>query len=209
MRECKALFCRYCGGQHKNIDCVKNKQPMYCVKCKSKYHNVEGHFKHFPSNQTLKRSDINMIEATSFLEGAISMDMECTGTNFVDTKLLIDTGALIPSGVAISEQYFINSLGGNAGKLLPSDLNSANGASSNSKMETVGQLEVRIRFNQMSTIFSGSAVVLKNLSLPVIIGVNFLKTNPRNQKSSLGRHDDVNNYQWDVRQRRILGVEDV
>ncbi len=29
----------------------------------------------------------------------------------------------------------------------------------------------------MSTIFSGSAVVLKNLSLPVIIGVNFLKTN--------------------------------
>ena len=44
-------------------------------------------------------------------------------------------------------------------------------------METVGQLEVRIRFNNLSTIFSGSAVVLKNLSLPVIIGINFSKTN--------------------------------
>ena len=44
-------------------------------------------------------------------------------------------------------------------------------------METVGQLEVRIKFNNLSTIFSGSAVILKNLSLPVIIGVNFLKTN--------------------------------
>ena len=59
----------------------------------------------------------------------------------------------------------------------PSELNSADGASSNSTMKTVGQLEVRIRFNNLSTIFSGLAVVLKNLSLPVIIGVNFLKTN--------------------------------
>ena len=33
--------------------------------------------------------------------------------------------------------------------------------------------------------------------------------NPRYQKTSLGRHEDVNNYQWDVRRRRILGVEDV
>ena len=115
-----------------------------------------------------------MIEATSFLEGAISMDTECTGRNFINTKLLIDTGALIPSGAAISKQFFIDSLRGNVGELLPSDLNSANGASSNTTMETVGQLEVRIRFNNLSTIFSGSGVVLKNLSLPVIIGINFL-----------------------------------
>ena len=53
-----------------------------------------------------------MIEATSFLEGAKSMDMECTGRNFIFTKILIDTGALIPTGVAISEQFFIDNLGG-------------------------------------------------------------------------------------------------
>ena len=61
--------------------------------------------------------------------------------------------------------------------MLPLDLNSANGPSSNSTMETIGQLEVRIRTNNLSTIFSGFAVDLKNLSLPVIIGINFLKTN--------------------------------
>ena len=105
------------------------------------------------------------------------MDLGCTGKNFENTKILNDTGALIPSGVAISEYFFMNNLRGNIEDLIPSELNSANGASSNSTMETVGQLGVRIRFNNLSTIFSGSAVVLKNLSLPVIIGINFLKTN--------------------------------
>ena len=97
VRECKTLFCRYRGGQHKHSDCTKSGQTTYCVKCKSKYNNVEGHFKFFPTNQKPRRSDINMIEATSFLEGAISMDMNCTGRNLINTKLLIDTGALIPS----------------------------------------------------------------------------------------------------------------
>ena len=100
-----------------------------------------------------------------------------TGNHFENTKILIDTGALIPTGVAISEYFFTNTLRGRMEDLEPSELGSANGASSNSTMETIGQLEVRIRFNNLSTIFSGSAVVLKNLSLPVIIGVNFLKTN--------------------------------
>jgi len=118
-----------------------------------------------------------MIEATSFLEGAVSMEMNSTGKHFENTKILIDTGALIPTGVAISEYFFINNLQGNVEYLVPSELNSANGASSNSTMETVGQLDVKIRFNDLSTTFSGSAVVLKNLSLPVIIGINFLKTN--------------------------------
>ena len=101
--------------------------------------------------------------------------MDSTGNHFEDTKILIDTGALIQTGVAISEYFFVNNLQGKVGDLVPSDLNSANGASSNSTMETVGQLEVKNRFKHMSTIFLGSAVVLKNLSLPVIIGVNFFK----------------------------------
>ena len=114
-----------------------------------------------PSNRTPRRTDINLInsiEATSFVKGAISVDHK--GTNFVESKLLIDTGALIPSGIAVSEQFFVENLGGDFGKLKPSNLNSANGASANSTMETVGQLSVRIRFNNLSTIFTGSAVIL-------------------------------------------------
>ena len=106
-----------------------------------------------------------MIKATSFLEGAVSMDMDSAGNHFEDTKILNDTGALIPTGVTISEYCFVNNLQGKVGDLVPLDLNSANGTSSNSMMETVGQLEVKIRFKHMSTIFSGSAVVLKNLSV--------------------------------------------
>ncbi len=94
---------------------------------------------------------------------------------FINSKILIDTSALIPTGVAISEDFFTNNMQGRISDLIPSDLSSANGASSNSTMKTVGQLEVRIRFNQMSTIFSGSAVVLKNLSLPVIYRGKFFK----------------------------------
>ena len=150
---------------------------MFCTKCRSKFHNTEGHFKYVPDGVKLRPQGINVIEATSFLEGAVSMDGNHSGKTFINSKILIDTGALIPTGVAISEDFFTNHMQGRISDLNPSDLSSANGASSNSTMETVGQLEVRIRFNQMSTIFSGSAVVLKNLSLPVIIGVNFLKTN--------------------------------
>ena len=47
-----------------------------------------------------------MIEATSFLEGAVSMDSNHTGNDFENTRILIDTGALIPTGVAISEHFF-------------------------------------------------------------------------------------------------------
>ena len=92
VRDCKTLVCRY----HKNSDCIKNGQRTYCVKCKSKSHNLEGHYKYAPDNQKHRRSDINLNEATSFLEGAISMDSNRTGTNFENTKILIDTGALIP-----------------------------------------------------------------------------------------------------------------
>ena len=177
MRDCRVLVCRYCGENHKHASCSKSGQKTFCVKCKSKFHNLQGHFKYAPDNQKFRNPEINVIKATSFLEGAVSMDMDHTGNHFENTKILIDTGALIPTGVAISEYFFTNNLQGKISDLVPSDLNSANGASSTSTMETVGQLEVGIRFNQMSTIFSGSAVVLKNLSLPVIIGVNFLKTN--------------------------------
>ena len=166
VRNCRLIVCRYCGHDHQSTECVKKGQKTFCVKCKSKSHNVEGHFKFAPDNLRQRRSDINVIEATSFLEGAVSMDSDHTGNNFENTKILIDTGALIPTGVAISEYFFTNVLRGRTEDLRPSNLGSANGASSNSTMETLGQLEVRIRFDNLSTIFSGSAVILKNLSLP-------------------------------------------
>ena len=81
-----------------------------------------------------------MIEATSFLEGAVSMDSNHTGNHFEKTKILIDTGALIPTGVVISEYFFTNTLRGRMEDLKPSELGSANGASLNSTMDTLGQL---------------------------------------------------------------------
>ena len=124
MRDCRTLVCRYCSQNHKHSDCAKYGQKTYCVKCKSKFHNEEGHFRFAPANQKPRRSDINLIEATSFLEGAISMDMDCTGKNFENTKILIDTGALIPTGVAISEYFFFNNLRGKIEDLIPSELDS-------------------------------------------------------------------------------------
>jgi len=106
LRDFKVLFCKYCGG---SLSC----QPTFCNKCQSKFHNSDGHFRHIPSNKAPRSPDINLInsiEATSFVEGVISVDNK--GTNFVESKLLIDTGALIPSGIAISEQYLVENLGG-------------------------------------------------------------------------------------------------
>ena len=44
-------------------------------------------------------------------------------------------------------------------------------------MKAVGQVDVVISMPHINFLFEGSAVVLENLSLPVILGVNFLKTN--------------------------------
>ena len=66
-----------------------------------------------PSNKAPRRPDINLInsiEATSFIEGAVSVDNK--GTNSIESKLLIDISALIPSSIAVSEQFFIENLGG-------------------------------------------------------------------------------------------------
>ena len=44
-------------------------------------------------------------------------------------------------------------------------------------MKAVGQVDVVISMRHINFLFEGSAIVLENLSLPVILGVNFLKTN--------------------------------
>jgi len=114
-------------------------------------------------------------EATSFITGEINV--ENTGNKFVVCpKILIDTGALVPSGIAVSEDFFVDHLGGEQSRLRPSQLLSANGATTTGSMKTVGEASVQIRFTDINVTFNGTAVVLKNLSLPIILGVNFLKT---------------------------------
>ena len=118
---------------------------------------------------------VNAHEVTSFLDGAVNIGK--TGINsFISCpKILIDTGALLDDGIAISENFFKHSLNGNIDKLQTSQLRAANGASPNSVMTTIGETDVRVRFSRMNLIFSGRAIVLKNLSLPIILGMNFLK----------------------------------
>ena len=49
--------------------------------------------------------------STSFVDGAVSINNG--GKNsFVNSKLLVDTGALMPSGIAILEDFFFQGMGG-------------------------------------------------------------------------------------------------
>ncbi|MBZ5782041.1 hypothetical protein K8366_24015, partial [Klebsiella aerogenes] len=44
-------------------------------------------------------------------------------------------------------------------------------------MMALGEVRVELKFSRMNIIFKGTAVVWENLSLPIILGVNFLKHN--------------------------------
>ena len=112
--------------------------------------------------------------ATSFVDGGISLKNEGKPF-FVNSKLLVDTGALMPSGIAISEDFFFQGMGGDSRRLGPSNFPNASGALANSTMKAVGQVDVVISMPHINFLFEGSTVVLENLSLPVILGVNFLK----------------------------------
>ena len=48
---------------------------------------------------------------TSFVDGAVSTN-NGGKDSFVYSKLLVDTGALLPSGIAISEAFFFQTMGG-------------------------------------------------------------------------------------------------
>ena len=83
----------------------------------------------------------------------------------------------MPSGIAISEEFFFQGMGGNVRSIKPSNLPNASGALANSTMRTVAQVDVRIKMSNINFFFEGQALILENLSLPVILGVNFLKSN--------------------------------
>ena len=89
-------------------------------------------------------------------------------------KVLVDTGNLLLIGLCVSESFFL-SLGGKLGDLLPPSFQTANGVSENSAMHTVGDTVVNIKCSNFNNvILSSPAVVLRNLSQQVIVGMSFL-----------------------------------
>ena len=110
------------------------------------------------------------------MDGAVSINNEGKDS-FINSKLLVDTEVLLPSGIAISEAFFFQKMGGNVRSIKPSNLPNASGALANSTMRTVGQVDVRIKMSNINFFFEGQALILENLSLPVILGVNYLKSN--------------------------------
>ena len=130
-------------------------------------------------NQTQKGNLFSFTNTavTSFLDGAVNIGKTGTNSFIPCPRILIDTGALIDNGIAISEDFFKQILDGDIDRLQTSQLREANGASPNSVMTTLGETDVRVRFSRINQTFSGRAIVLKNLALPIILGMNFLKNN--------------------------------
>ena len=52
---------------------------------------------------------------------------------------------------------------------------SANGATTTGSMTNLGEVKIRIKFSNINFMFNGTAVVYKNLSLPIILGVKFFE----------------------------------
>ena len=177
VKDCTIIRCLRCSGQHKASQCKVPQEKLNCNKCSLSNHTTSTHIE-FPRRNAPRAGDVDEVgvytcfsAGTSFVDGAYLSVME------VNSKLLVDTGALLPSGIAISEEFFFQGMGGNVRSIKPSNLPNASGALANSTMRTVGQVDVRIKMSNINFFFEGQALILENLSLPVILGVNFLKSN--------------------------------
>ena len=51
----------------------------------------------------------------------------------------------MPSGIAISEEFYVHGMGGDVRRLEPSNLPNASGALANSTLKTVGQVDLKIK----------------------------------------------------------------
>ena len=100
---------------------------------------------------------------TSFVDGAVSIN-DGGKDSFVNSKLLVHTGALLPSGIAISEEFFFQKMGGNSRSIKPSSLPNASGALANSTMRTVGQVDVKIKMSNI-VIFKGVVLFVQQATL--------------------------------------------
>ena len=114
---------------------------------------------------------------SAFATAAVSTSASGINNFSPQIKVLVDTGNLLSIGLCVSESFFL-SLGGKLGDLSPLSFQRANGASENSEMHTVGDTVVNIKCSNFNNvILSGPAVVLRNLSQQVIVGMNFLRDN--------------------------------
>jgi len=188
VKECPIKMCRKCSGQHDVRECNMPKEKLVCTKCSIRGHTTKAHY-----GPVTKKVSTNILEpaevsssvftcspgnaATSFLDGTVNIGQTGNSSFVYCPRILIDTGALVPSGIAISDVFFKDHLGGDISRLTPSYLKSANGATDNATMTTLGEVSMQLKFSRINMIFKGQAVVLENLSLPIILGVNFLKHN--------------------------------
>ena len=110
--------------------------------------------------EQLKKTKIETIHLESTEENSVFK----FGSNSV--HILVDTGALVPSGIAISGGFFCNHLGGGGtSRFSLLRLKSANDATHNRMMTTLGVWSLE---NWYFGIF---------IPIPIILGVNFLKHN--------------------------------
>ena len=114
---------------------------------------------------------------SAFVTAAVSMSASGIHNFSPQIKVLVDSGNLLSIGLCVSESFFL-SLGGKLGDLSPPSFQTADGASENSAMHTVGDTVVNIKCSNFNNvILPGPAVVLRNLSQQVIVGMNFLRDN--------------------------------
>ena len=101
---------------------------------------------------------------SAFATDAVSMSASGSNNFSPQIKVLVDNGNLLSIGLCVSELFFL-SLGGKLGDLSTPSFQTANGASENLAMHTVGDTIVYIKCsNFKNVILSGPAVVLRNFS---------------------------------------------
>jgi len=123
LKECPILMCRKCSGQHDFKDCTLPKEKLVCTKCSICGHTTKAH-----CGPVTKKVSTNILQpaegssslfkcspgdaATSFLDGTVNI-IQTGGNSFVYCpRILIDTGALVPSGIAISDVFFLQIISG-------------------------------------------------------------------------------------------------
>ena len=116
-RECSVVSCFKCAGEHKTVMCKLPQNKFHCSRCNMKNHTTEGH-RDLPVRRAPRvepGEEVGVFTCyntgTSFVDGAVSIN---NGGKifFVNSKLLVDTGALLPSGIAISEEFYVQGMGG-------------------------------------------------------------------------------------------------
>ena len=116
-KECSLVSCFKCAGQHKTTQCKVPQNKLQCTKCSMSNYTTARH-REFPGKSAPRAGNGEEVgvftcynASTSFVDGAVSINNG--GKNFfVNSKLLVDTGALLPSGIAISEEFYVHGMGG-------------------------------------------------------------------------------------------------